>query len=112
MNDMQYLYLFLIQKTFLVLDVNASEDERKQFVEQMMPRLDYQAFRTASLIVNQAPSAESSKELPPTELPKELPAEWDKDSKFLSSVWLTLNEFKQLFPLGLFLTCWCGNSGG
>jgi hypothetical protein len=57
--------------------LETDKDAREVFVCQMMPRLDYPAFRNAASNIDPEQSAD---------LPSDLPPEWQKDANFLQKV--------------------------
>jgi len=62
------------------------ENDGEQFVKQMIPRLDYNAFRDAAQIVDQEQAVD---------LPSNLPDDWESNTGFLKKVNL------------IFLLNWC-----
>ena len=73
------------------LELDANSDACEQFVRQMMPRLDYKVFRTASEAVEPALSSK---------LPADLPQEWEKDSEFMKNV--SINSKKQFLKIQVY----------
>ena len=67
---------YLLHFQFKKLDLNDKEEERKLFVQQMMPKIDYDAFKNAVSVVDPKQN----------DLPEKLPEDWKTDSSFLNKV--------------------------
>uniref|UniRef100_A0A915M7H5 Protein Red n=3 Tax=Meloidogyne TaxID=189290 RepID=A0A915M7H5_MELJA len=61
--------------------IELGENDAEQFVKQMMPRLDYNAFRDAAQIVDQEQAVD---------LPSNLPDDWESNTGFLKKMYSLL----------------------